>query len=181
MCPSPLLFNLFLAVLANSLNDITTHPPKIGGKHLGCLFHAGNGLLMSRKKIGIQRLINTHQKYTDKNHLVVNLEMTKTMIIGNLIKKARECFFKWKQYFQSYHLHVFRCFNRQPRLIPAPKEIHPEQGRSCPKRFWKSGKAHYWTLLRPLTEVIRAKLIQTFPMARKPCVAEMCNFLIAEF
>ena len=86
---SPLLFNIFLSDLPESLGHNDCHPVSSDGiETLNSLIWADDLLILSETEQGLQKMLNNLLKYTKTNTIDVNLDKTNCMIfnkIGRLI------------------------------------------------------------------------------------------------
>ena len=74
---SPLLFNLYINDIVEQLKD--TDSPLLNGCPIDCLLHADELVILSTSEEGLQRKLNSLQKYCDQWRLRVN--ESKTMIM----------------------------------------------------------------------------------------------------
>ena len=93
---SPLLFNLYLSDLEQTINNSNTSPPMIDDQtRLSCLIWADDLVLLTRDKSSLQKMINTLSEYNDLNLLTLNTVKTKCMTFNKTGKRIRS-FFKYK-------------------------------------------------------------------------------------
>ena len=89
---SPLLFNIFLADLAekfDSINDnIIMNNPGISA-----LFWADDILILSKSEEGLMKKLKVLEEYTNGNFLEVNTDKTKVMIFNKTGKIMRRNFY----------------------------------------------------------------------------------------
>ena len=86
---SPLLFNIFMADLPQSLNQ-EAHVKLTEGSTLNCIMWADDLLLLSETEKGLSNLIKDLKLYSDQNKLMINTKKTKCMIFnktGRLIHR----------------------------------------------------------------------------------------------
>ena len=86
---SPLLFNIFMADLPQSLNQ-EAHVKLTEGSTLNCIMWADDLLLLSETEKGLGNLIKDLKLYSDQNKLMINTKKTKCMIFnktGRLIHR----------------------------------------------------------------------------------------------
>ena len=80
---SPLLFNIFLADLPESLGQGDCRPVYIdGNKSLNSLLWADDLLILSETEQGLRNMLGNLVKYTKKNTIEVNMDKTKCMIFN---------------------------------------------------------------------------------------------------
>ena len=89
---SPLLFNIFLADLPETLLSLDCHPAKLTNfKPLGCIAWADDLLLLSESEEGLQQMLHKLGNYASSNHLKINSDKTKGMTFnktGRFIRSA---------------------------------------------------------------------------------------------
>ena len=86
---SPLLFNIFMADLAKSLQGLEGKV-KVNNIEISSLFWADDIVLLSQNENGLKTMIKTLEDYVNENKLHVNEEKTKIMIFnktGRLMKR----------------------------------------------------------------------------------------------
>ena len=76
---SPLLFNIYINDLPTKIEKGETHPIKLVGHDINGLMWAGDIILLSETKEGLQNCLNNLNIYCQKWKLVVNLKKTKTI------------------------------------------------------------------------------------------------------
>lgn len=87
---APILFNLFLSDFPEALNEVNSHAPKLANLQLSNLLYADDAVLLSKTKIGLQRLMDATADYSVKNELVINNKKMKILAVrpGRLLKTA---------------------------------------------------------------------------------------------
>ena len=88
---SPLLFNIFLSDLQDTLEKNENYPISFGpNERIGCLIWADDLVLLSKTEEGLQNMINDLGIYAENNGLSVNVIKTKVMIFnktGRLMRR----------------------------------------------------------------------------------------------
>ena len=90
---SPLLFNIFLSDLQSQIEQPDNSPAFISqNKQLGCLMWADDLLLLSQTDVGLNKMLETLNKYTTSNGLKINIDKTKVMVFNKTGRHIRKHF-----------------------------------------------------------------------------------------
>ena len=93
---SPLLFNIFLSDLPDTLGEGDCRPVYIDqSKTLNSLIWADDLLMMSETEIGLNDVLKNLKKFTEKNMIQVNLKKTNCVIFNKTGRLMRRSF--WYQ------------------------------------------------------------------------------------
>ena len=88
---SPLLFNIFLADLAKTLNKAINTPAKLSEeKQISCLIWADDLLILSETETGLNNMLHDLKVYAEGNGLTINTDKTQCMIFnktGRLLRR----------------------------------------------------------------------------------------------
>ena len=87
---SPLLFNIYLADLAKILDD-KPQPTKTFS-YPSTIFWADDIAIFSESEKGLTKMLETLEKYCDRNELTLNTEKTKCMIFNKTERLIRTPF-----------------------------------------------------------------------------------------
>ena len=87
---SPLLFNIYLADLATTI-DLPENDPVIlsDEETIGCLIWADDLLLLSQSELGLKKMLDNLNIYAKTNGLKINIEKTKVMIFNKTGRHIR--------------------------------------------------------------------------------------------
>ena len=89
---SPLLFNIFLADLAEKFDSINDNI-KMNNSEISALFWADDILILSKSEEGLTKKLKVLEEYTNGNFLEVNTDKTKVMIFNKTGKIMRRNFY----------------------------------------------------------------------------------------
>ena len=81
---SPLLFILLINDIKEYLEKTQGHEMFLGNTSISHLLFADDLVIFSQTPIGLQRFLNTLDKYCSKFHLTINLSKTYVVVFGNL-------------------------------------------------------------------------------------------------
>jgi hypothetical protein len=89
---SPVLFTLYLDQLTNILRRADTHPSQVNSIEILLLLFADDIALISQSVVGLQRALNSVEKFCKDNNLQFNNNKTKMMVCskGNKFKKSEK-------------------------------------------------------------------------------------------
>ena len=73
---SPTLFNIFINKLIDVLDNTDGDAPKLGHLLVGCLFYADDLVLLSETKEGLQKQLDTLNRYISEWFLEANISKT---------------------------------------------------------------------------------------------------------
>ena len=95
--PSPLFFNIYMNDLCTELlkSSDNSNLIELGDCTVPCLFWADNLVLISKRKEGLQELLNILGKYSADWKMKVNIEKAKVVIFtkkGRLLKGEELCY-----------------------------------------------------------------------------------------
>ena len=103
---SPTLFNIFINDLISDCNVADSDSPKIDGLEVSCILYADYLVLISNSKLGLQKLLDTLEKFCTKWHMKINLSKTKVLIFGKRRTRV-EPFFLGKSLISYCEQYVF--------------------------------------------------------------------------
>ena len=155
---APFLFNIYLADLSKNLNKEESHSPKIGAHRVSNLMYADDVVLLSYTKIGLQRLIDGVEKYSERHALVINRSKTKLMTIGGLTKSKQIWFLKGKpleKVLEYRYLGVI--YDVKTRFKPHNEALRRKASALC-IAFCKLRHRVVGPSLEPFLKIIEAKL-----------------------
>ena len=90
---SPLLFNIFMSDLQESLEKENNKPIEIApNESCSCLIWADDLLLLSQSENGLQNMLNTLNNFSQTNGLNVNMDKTSIMIFNKTGRHIRKTF-----------------------------------------------------------------------------------------
>lgn len=88
---APVLFNFYINDMVNCLSSPDFHAPKLADKSISVLLYADDAILLSRTRIGLNRLIGEFSAYCRREQLVINYQKTKIMVFA---RKHRQ--YSWR-------------------------------------------------------------------------------------
>jgi len=105
---SAALFIHYVADLGRTISELEgSHAPLVGNKEIPCLFFADDICFLSSSVLGLQRMLNSLEKYCAEWNLEVNVKKTKAIVFKKGAKLAK--FEKWR--YAGEPIEVVRKFN----------------------------------------------------------------------
>ena len=83
---SPTLFNIFINDFHECINHPLCHPISLNNERMNCLMYAGDIVILSESKEGLQECLKNVYDYNRKWHLNINIKKTKLMTSRNKVK-----------------------------------------------------------------------------------------------
>ena len=141
---SPLLFNLFINDLLTELQGIMSGSPTLEGIPINALMYADDLVLISETEEGLQSLLDTLQRYTDKWFLQVNKSKTKYMRISNSDKNPLKSMKLGDTQLEATNEYCYlgTIFSSNGSLNQAAKTLHDKASKAMFSLLAKVNKHH---------------------------------------